>query len=265
VGDVAPERRRGVSLSQTGNSLARDTVFIEPLDPRTRLIGAIALVATFVSLQTFPARFAALGLAVLLVIAARIELRTILHRLAHLEGFMILLLIMLPLTVPGQPLASFGPFSVSDRGVERAFAIALTVNAAALCLLALVGTLEPVRLGRGLAALGVSERFVRLFMFLVRYHGIFGEELRRQFDSMRARGFRAGLRRHAFRSYGNLAGMILVRSIERAERVDEAMRCRGFSGRFPLRRVRPMTWHDLRFACLAAVAAAAIIALDRLA
>ena len=46
---------------------------------------------------------------------------------------------------------------------------------------------------------------------------------------------------------------ILVRSIERAERVDEAMRCRGFSGRFPMRRVRPMTFADARFAALAFV------------
>ena len=254
-----------MSLSQAGLHEERDTRVIEALDPRTRILAALVLVAAFVSLQTFTARFAALGLAVLLVAAARIEPRAIVHRLAHLEGFMILLLVMLPLTVPGEPLASLGPLAISGRGVERAFGIVLTVNAAALCVLALVGTLEPVRLGRAMAALGVSERFVRLFMFVVRYHGIFGAEIRRQYDSMRARGFRAGLRRHAFRSYGNLAGMILVRSIERAERVDEAMRCRGFSGRFPLRRIRPMTFADARFAALCAAAVAALVVLDRLA
>lgn len=255
-----------MSLSQTSiRPASGGAVFIETLDPRTRLLGAAVFAAAVVSLHTFPARFAGLGLAVLLVAAARVNLRTVARRLAHVEGFMILLLIMLPLTVPGQPLASLGPLAISDRGVERAFAIVLAVNAAALCVLALVGTLEPIRLGRALAALRVSERFVRLFMFLVRYHGIFGVELRRQFDSMRARGFRAGLRRHAFRSYGNLAGMILVRSIERAERVDEAMRCRGFSGRFPMRRIRPMTNADARFAALAAAAVLALILMDRLA
>lgn len=254
-----------MSLSQTSARAQRDAAFIDALDPRTRLVGAAVLVATIVSLHTFTARFAALGLAVLLVACARVEPRIVARRLAHVEGFMILLLIMLPLTVPGQPLASLGPLSISDRGVERAFAIVLAVNAAALCVLALVGTLEPIRLGRALAALGVSERFVRLFMFLVRYHGIFGVEIRRQFESMRARGFRASVRRHAFRSYGNLAGMILVRSIERAERVDEAMRCRGFSGRFPLQRAQPMTFADARFAGAAACAAVAVILLDRLA
>ena len=254
-----------MSLSQAGLHDGREHGVIEALDPRTRLIGALALVATFVSLQTFQGRFAALGLAIALVALARIDVRTIVRRLAHLEGFMILLLIMLPLTVPGAALATFGPFTISDRGVERAFGIVLTVNAAALCVLALIGTLEPIRLGRALAALGISERFVRLFMFLVRYHGIFGVEIRRQYESMRARGFRAGVRRHAFRSYGNLAGMILVRSIERAERVDEAMRCRGFSGRFPMRRIRAMTFADARFAGVVAIFIAALVLLDRFA
>ncbi len=238
---------------------------IEALDPRSRLIGAAVLVATIVSLHTFTGRFVALALAIMLVAAARIELRLIVRRLAHLEGFMILLLIMLPLTVPGQPLASFGPLTISDRGVERAFGVVLTVNAAALCVFALIGTLEPIRLGRAMAALRVSERFVRLFMFVVRYHGIFGVEIRRQFESMRARGFRAGVGRHAFRSYGNLAGMILVRSIERAERVDEAMRCRGFSGRFPMRRIRPMTHADAMFAAAAALMIIALVFVDRFA
>lgn len=254
-----------MSLSQTTAHADRSPALIEALDPRTRILAALAIVVAIVSLETFTARFAGLGLACLLVVAARTGAGAVMRRLAHLEGFMIVLLIMLPLTVPGEPLATLGPLAITDRGVERALAIVITVNAAALCVLALVGTLEPIRLGRAMAALGISERFVRLFMFLVRYHGIFGIEIRRQFDSMRARGFRAGVRRHAFRSYGNLAGMILVRSIERAERVDEAMRCRGFSGRFPLRRVRPMTMADARFGALAAFAALALVVLDRLA
>ena len=254
-----------MSISQIGFHAERQHGLIEALDPRSRLIGALVLVATFVSLHTFQGRFAALALGITLVAIARIDARTVARRLAHLEGFMVLLLIMLPLTVPGEPLAALGPFTISDRGVERAFGIVLTVNAAALCVLALIGTLEPIRLGRALAALGISERFVRLFMFVVRYHGIFAVEIRRQYESMRARGFRAGVRRHAFRSYGNLAGMILVRSIERAERVDEAMRCRGFSGRFPFRRIRAMTWADARFAAAVATLIVALVLLDRFA
>lgn len=254
-----------MSLSRTEVHREAGVPLIDALDPRTRLIGAVVLAVAIVSLSSLTAKVAALALAAGLVFMAGVESRLLLRRLAHIEGFMAVLLVLLPLTVEGRALVSLGPFSVSDRGLERAIHIILTVNAAAMTALALLGALEPIRLGRAMAALGVSERFVRLVMFIARYQGIFSSEIRRQFDSMRARGFRSSLRRQAFRAYGNLAGMILVRSIERAERVDEAMRCRGFSGRFPLRRVRPMTSADARFALLAMVAVAALHALDRLA
>ncbi len=98
-----------MSLSQAGFHAQREHGLIEALDPRARLIGALVLVATFVSLHTFQGRFAALALGIALVALARIEARMIVRRLAHLEGFMILLLIMLPLTVPGNTLAALGP------------------------------------------------------------------------------------------------------------------------------------------------------------
>lgn len=49
---------------------------------------------------------------------------------------------------------------------------------------------------------------------------------------MRARGFKSGLNGHSLRSLANLVGMLLVRSVDRAERVHAAMLCRGYNGRF---------------------------------
>jgi cobalt/nickel transport system permease protein len=37
---------------------------------------------------------------------------------------------------------------------------------------------------------------------------------------------------HTYKTYAYLVGMLLVRSSDRAERVRNAMLCRGFSGRF---------------------------------
>jgi cobalt/nickel transport system permease protein len=48
------------------------------------------------------------------------------------------------------------------------------------------------------------------------------------------RGFRPGVNRHTYRSFGYLAGMLLVRSLDRSERIVAAMKCRGFRGRFYL-------------------------------
>jgi cobalt/nickel transport system permease protein len=51
---------------------------------------------------------------------------------------------------------------------------------------------------------------------------------------MRARCFRPGVNLHSYRSYAQLMGMLLVRSLDRAERVGEAMLCRGYAGKLPV-------------------------------
>jgi cobalt/nickel transport system permease protein len=50
--------------------------------------------------------------------------------------------------------------------------------------------------------------------------------------AVRTRGYRNRPSRHSYRTIGNVAGTLLVRSAERAERVSQAMRCRGFDGQF---------------------------------
>ncbi len=46
------------------------------------------------------------------------------------------------------------------------------------------------------------------------------------------RGFRNRSNLHSYRTIGQVAGTLLVRSHERSERVGHAMRCRGFDGEF---------------------------------
>ncbi len=50
--------------------------------------------------------------------------------------------------------------------------------------------------------------------------------------ALRVRGYRNRANRHSYRTAGHVAGTLLVRGCERAERVGQAMRCRGFDGRF---------------------------------
>ena len=251
-----------MSLSAANMSTASP---FEKLDPRTRLLAACALVLVIVSMRSLEGQAAALLLALAALRLSGLDLALTGRRLMHVEGFMVALLILLPLTVPGPAAFTIGPLEISQRGLSRALSIILTVNAAVLSTLALLETLEPVRLARALASLGLPARLVHLLFFLIRYQSLLREEGLRLIEAMRARGFAGRLRVHTWRSYGNLVGMLLVRSVERAERVDEAMRCRGFSGRFPLRASQPMTRADAAFALVLFTVLALLLTFDRLA
>ncbi len=239
--------------------------FLARLDPRTRLLAALLFVAAIVALRTPWLLVVALIAAMTLARTATLSFDALVHRLLHVEGFMVVLLAFLPFTTPGEPLFSIGPFTATEQGLLRAVAIALKVNAAVLAIFALLSSLEPVRLGRAMAGLGAPLPFVHLFLLTARYISVLQAETGRLREAMRARAFVARSNWHTWRMLGNLAGMMLVRSIERAERVHEAMRCRGYAGRFPSPPAEAFGRADVAFAFATGLAVAGLVIADRLA
>lgn len=145
---------------------------------------------------------------------------------------------------------TFLGFDASWEGLRQAVEIALTANAVILALMCLVGSMEPVTMGHALHALRMPEQLVQLLMFTTRYIETLREEYMRLRAAMKMRGFRPGTNWHTYRSFGYLVGMMLVRALERSERVLGAMKCRGFTGRFVLLEQFRMTDRDWLFAAL---------------
>ena len=57
---------------------------------------------------------------------------------------------------------------------------------------------------------------MRLFVMTVRYVSVIRMEAARLRTAMKARAFKPSTNRHTYTSYGNLIGMLLVRSLDRA-------------------------------------------------
>ena len=203
-------------------------------DPRLLTLAVVLFALVTVSLQTLTGAAVALSAAVALAAAGGLPLRELLRRLAVLEGFMVVVLVTLPFTVPGEAVATLGPFTATREGLFTAALIALKANAVVLALLGLLGGMEPAVLGHALGRLRVPEKLVHLLLLTVRQIELLDAEQRRLRQAMRARAFVPRSDRHTWTSYGNLIGMLLVRSLERSRRIEAAMRCRGFHGRLYL-------------------------------
>ena len=65
-----------------------------------------------------------------------------------------------------------------------------------------------------------------------RYIFVIEEEYLRLMRAAKIRGFRPGTNANTYRTYSYVIGMLFVRAAARAERVHQAMRCRGFNGKF---------------------------------
>jgi cobalt/nickel transport system permease protein len=231
-----------------------------PEDLRLRIVAAVLVIACLSQVQSLAVAASALGLVALAALVSGAATRHW-RRLVHVEAFLLLLLATLPFTIAGQPLLALGPFTASSEGVWQAGSILCRVSASVLIAVTMLGDVEPVRFGAALRGLWVPERLTRLFVFTARYVTLIGDEGRRLHDAMRARAFRPRSTLHTWRSYGNLIGMLLVRALDRAHRVEEAMLCRGFAGHFPRTIQAPPPVRDwVALALIAAVGVAALAA-----
>jgi cobalt/nickel transport system permease protein len=188
--------------------------------------------------------------------------RKTLKRMAMMDSFIIFMLVLLPFTMPGTPIFTLWGVEASWEGLWRAFEIGLTANAVILMVLTLTGTMEPVTLGHALLALKTPERLVHLIMFTIRYIDVLREEYLRLRTSMKLRGFRPGTNLHTYRSFGYLVGMMLVRAMERSERILAAMKCRGFSGRIILLEEFRLRRNDVVFGALFLLALTGLILIE---
>ncbi|MDP6969023.1 MAG: cobalt ECF transporter T component CbiQ [Gammaproteobacteria bacterium] len=208
--------------------------WVTSIDPRVRIILALLFSLVVVSLKALPLLLVAFAMGLLILPGSGLSWQLTLKRMLAMDGFILLMLIMLPFTVAGDFWFSIAGFTATWQGLWRAVEIALKANAIVLMLLTLVGSMESVTLGHALGKLRVSRSLVHLLLFTVRYVEVLKEEYQRLRQAMQARAFRPGNNWHTYRSFGYLFGMLLVRAMERSERVMEAMQCRGFNGQLPM-------------------------------
>jgi cobalt/nickel transport system permease protein len=207
------------------------TTLVHRIDARLRVIQVASLALACAFLWRPASLWALLGVSVALCAAARIPLRVCLRRLIPLNAMLLL--------------ACAGLLLAPQPDPVRALGLVLKSNALLLALTALVGTLDPAALGDALERLRVPRAFTRLLLLCVRYVEVLRSEADRMQRAMRARGFRPGPNAHSLRTLGQLVGNLLVRALNRGERVAMAMRCRGYTGQFPAlppRRIRPLEW-----------------------
>ena len=213
-------------------TFSRGQSIVHRLDPRSRILFAAAITILIAVSSRFSVLAAALILAAAAAGAARLPTRPLLKRLLGVNLFMSLLTVMLPWQLPGETLFHLAGWAYSREGLLLAARIALKANAIALILTTFFSTVEITAMGHALVHLRVPAKLAHLFLFSVRYLDVLRHEYLRLIRAMQVRGFRPGLNTRTCRSLGYLVGMLLVRSIERSERILSAMKCRGFHGRF---------------------------------
>ena len=231
----------------SGQALTHQHSWVDSIDARMRIVCAGLFALVVVSSVKFLPVLVGLVCALLFVKIAKLDIKSSLRRVITMDFFMLMLICVLPFTTPGEPMFHLWGFAASWEGLMHALLITAKANAVLLMLFSLVATMSANTFGHALAHLKVPDKLVHLLLFMVRYLDVIGQEYKKMRRAMQARAFVLGFNRHTWKSIGYLFGMLLIRAVERAERILAAMKCRGFRGRFYLNDEMKLMFNDIVF------------------
>jgi len=203
------------------------------MDPRWKLAAVVPAAILFALVRTLTPAAAALFVALFLATFARLPTLWLLRRLAWTALFVALFLVwLLFLPDPDGQVYHLGWLSISMSGLTRFAVVVLKTLAVVTLVLILLATAPLQDTLKAAQALRMPALFVQLLLLTFRYVFLLAEEFGRLRTALRVRGFRNRADLHSWRTIGLVGGTLLVRGSERAERVSQAMRCRGFDGTF---------------------------------
>lgn len=224
-------------------------VWFGRLDARTKLAGVFTFIVVSATLTHPELVLASLAMSIAIALVSKLPA-------AHLAK-------MYLASLPFILLASVSVFLFG--GWERGIEMWARTSACVLPLLVLAAGTETFDLFSGLRRLRVPAVITTLLMLTQRYIQLLMEESSRMAVARKARGFTGGrslLDRYGLRVISYTAGMVLVRSIARGERIYEGLKGKGFTGDLmPWKRTR-ITALDASFACSLVFAAVLLLALQ---
>ncbi len=221
--------------------------FIHQLDPKIRIIASIVLSFAVALCDNLYIAGCYFIIATVLITMAQLKWWDVIIRLKPLFWFLLMIWIILPLTFDGDIVYQYSWLKITGSGVLLCCKITIKSITILLLFTALIATMTIASLGNGLHRIHVPDKMVFLLLMSYRYISVIEEEYKRLLRAAKFRGFKPGTNLHSYKTFAYLAGMLFVRASVRAQRVYQAMLCRGFNQKFHTLDVYPSNRLNLHF------------------
>lgn len=224
------------------DALANGNTPVHRIDPRIKVLTAALFVICVVSFDKYAiSALLPFGLVLLAVMGlAAIPAGYLVKKLLLISPFAVMVGIFNPL-FDQQPLLHLGAFTVTGGWISFLSILlrfALTVGA----VLILIATTGFNAVCMAMVKLGMPKIFAVQLLILYRYIFVLIDEGLRMYQARAMRSFKR--RAMGLKTFAHLVGQLLLRTLDRAERIHLAMLCRGFDGTIRIRQVLRITARD---------------------
>lgn len=212
----------------TLDTLAYRDSWVHRIDPRIKLLTTLIFIVTVASFDKYSVSgllpFFAFPL--VLILGGRLPARFLLSKLLLVAPFAVMIGIFNPL-LDQQTLLQIGSWNISGGWISFLSILlrfSLTISAA----LILIATCSFPGICMALEKLGAPRIFSVQLLLLYRYLFVLVEEAIRLVRARALRSFNG--RGLGIKVYGQMLSHLLLRTLDRAQRIHLAMLCRGFDG-----------------------------------
>jgi cobalt/nickel transport system permease protein len=225
----------------TMDTISRQDTVVHRMDPRIKVLTTLVFIVCVVSFgkHDISALVPFMIYPLFLVVLGDLPVAYLLRRVMLAAPFAILIGIFNPL-LDREVLLLVGPLGISGGWVSF-FSILLRFTMTVGAALILIATTGYHAVCMALEKMGVPQVFVVQLLFLYRYLFVLVDQASRM---VRARSLRSfGGKGLGMRVFGSMAGHLLLRTMDRAQRIHMAMLCRGFDGTIrPFHPLRVRAW-----------------------
>ena len=224
---VSPSHATPGQSTTVATALAR-------IHPAVNLAGLFACSVALSFTHTLWAAAYALALSLPMPFLKGLPWRTVLVRLGLGNLFVLFLWLTMPFTLGQHPVASL-PFGlvVYAEGLTKSLLLTLKINCLLSLGLAFLHTSSVHETAKALTTLGVPHKLTLLLLLTARHMHSLWASFRTVSNAAALRGFTPSLRVRKLPKFAALVTFVLLKSLERTDNVDAAMRLRGFTGTFP--------------------------------
>jgi len=205
---------------------------VHSLDPRTRIVSCFIFACAVSQLSSFAALASALLLSLVLFIFSKITFREVSGRLLALNIFFLFFFLSLPFSGQGKDSVDIGWAIIDKEYFLNCCRALIRGNIILLLCISLINTVDILTFAQALSSIRFPSKLVHLMMFTIRYLDIVHCEYLQIKRAVIARGFVPHMDMHTYRTIAGMAASIMIKALDRAERVNAAMKCRCFDGKF---------------------------------
>ena len=169
---------------------------------------------------------------VILLLLSKIKISQILKSICIPFIFILLMITVLILTSGGEVFYKYGILTIYKTGIDRGINILIRSVCMYMIIYVLFNTSKIHLLMKSLIFFKIPSSFVLIILFTYRYIFFYMEDIRKLFVSAKLRGYSIQNNKQSRNTVYSMFVNMLIRSYEQSDRAFNAMKLRGFGGKF---------------------------------